>query len=78
MDGQSTRACLSLFNEKVVVQTGHVHVLRTLQEVELHVPVDEDETKYDLEVDSRVYVRVPKEAFMAFTPEEVDSTPLLD
>ncbi len=48
------------------------------QEVELHVPVDEDEEKYDLEVDSRVYIRVPADAFMAYSPEEVDSTPLLD
>ena len=41
------------------------------------MPIDEDERDFDLEVDSRVFIRVPPEAFMAYASEEVDSTPLL-
>ena len=37
---------------------------------------EEDEEAYDLEVGSRVYVKAPASAFMAFEPSEVESTPL--
>ena len=46
------------------------------QEVELHVTVEDDVDKYDLDVGSRVYIKAPASSFMAFSPSEVESTPL--
>ncbi len=49
------------------------------QEVELHKEVDEDteeEEGGELEVGSRVYIKAPASAFMAFHPAEVESTPV--
>lgn len=46
-------------------------------EVEVGVSRDQDETRFNLDVGSRVYVHVSPEAMMGFNQEEIDSMPLV-
>lgn len=45
-------------------------------EIELHASLEDDAEKFDLEAGSRVYIKAPASAFVAFSPADVESTPV--
>lgn len=45
-------------------------------EIEMHASREDDAERFDLEAGSRVYIKAPASSFVAFSPSDVESTPV--